>query len=103
MVSNVTKLRLLELKRANAMPYHAGQGARSGMTMWVGTGPKIRIQDSQGNLTDEGRYWVDIGGAEPVRFQGELRTTASGQRRFVEEGGQRHILQKLAHGPNGPE
>ena len=68
--------------------------------MYIGQ-PKIMLRDRSGNPTVAGQVWLDMGGRDPVRFQGNIQSTPN--TKYVTEGGRRHVLQKLAKGDDGPE
>ena len=67
--------------------------------MYVGQ-PKIMLRDRRGNPTVAGQAWLEMGGRDPIRYQGELQRTNNAK--YVMEDGKRHILQKLVQGPDGP-
>ena len=59
------------------------------------------LRDRSGNPTAAGQVWLDMGGADPVRYQEAIQRTEN--TKYVMEGGRRHVLQKLAQGAAGPE
>ena len=68
--------------------------------MYVGM-PKIKLRAANGEYTEEGELWHELGGTDPVRYKGELHRTANTQ--YMLEDGTKHVLKKLVQGPNGPE
>ena len=90
------RARLEALKNDNEQPYHVA-GARA---MYIGK-RKIMLCDRSGNPAFAGHAWLDIGGRDRVRYQGGIQRTE--HTRYAMEGGERHILQKLAQGRDGPE
>jgi hypothetical protein len=93
MASAAVRARLEALK--NDEPYHV----RGGRAMYVGQ-PRIMLRDRRGNPTVAGQAWLEMGGRDPIRYQGELQRTNN--TKYVMEDGKRHILQKLVQGPDGP-
>ena len=93
-VSAAVLARLTALRDEGAQPYHVGRG----LAMFVG-GTRVRGRD--GSYTEAGRAWESIGGSEPVRFRGEMQRTD--RTKYVDVGGTKHILWKLARTPRGPE
>ena len=88
------RARLVALKDEGAQPYHVGRG----LAMFVGN---IKLRASDGAYTNRGRVWEEIGGSEPVRFHGEMQR--SGNTKYIDMGGKRHVLQKVVRTPQGPE
>ena len=90
------RARLATLAENNAEPYHEGRG----LAMYVGM-PKIRLRGRDGDYTEEGKLWHELGGRDPVRYKGELRRTANTQ--YVLEGSTKHVLKHLVKGADGLE
>ena len=84
------RARLVALKNEGAQAYHVGKG----LAMFVG-GMKLRSSD--GAHTNRGRVWEEMCGSEPVRFHGEMQR--SGNTKYIDMDGTRHVLQKLARTP----
>ena len=87
-----TKRQLAALRDAGEEPYYDA-GA-----MYVGRGEK-RIMVRRGEkYTQAGEIWLQIGGANPIRYQGPLEISRSGRTQFVRVGNKRITLLK-----NGPD
>jgi hypothetical protein len=69
MASAAVRARLEALKNDNAQPYHVGGGP----AMYIGR-PRIMLRDRSGNPTAAGQAWLDMGGADPARYQGAIQT-----------------------------
>ena len=88
----------LEAALANGdEPTHKGA---NGKAMYVGG---IMLANASGDLTPEGRVWIELGGDDPYRYRGEVHTSGTGQTKHVMENGKRVNLMKLRPGPNGPD
>ena len=84
----------MALRDEGAQPFHVGKG----LAMYVGDNIKLRARD--GAYTARGRVWEEIGGSEPVRFHGDMQR--SGNQKYINVDGQKHILWTVARTPQGP-
>ena len=86
-VSAAIRARLVAAHAAGGVPSRRGNG----LAMFVGL-PRMMVQDTAGHLTEAGREWIALGGAEPVAFPHPLE--GSDKVKYVTEGGHRRILQR---------
>ena len=66
--------------------------------MYIG---KMKLTSADGHLTPVGYAWLEMGGADLVRYSGDLFT--QGDKKYVMEIGHTVALMKIHHGPSGPE
>ena len=62
MTSARIRARLSALVEDNAEPYHEGRG----FAMYVGK-PKIMLRGRDGEYTENGKLWHELGGRDPAR------------------------------------
>ena len=65
--------------------------------MYIG---KIKLADADGHLTSVGHAWLEMGGADPERYSGNLITR--GESKYVIENGHRVELLKSSPRPERP-